>query len=611
MKTTLPLHTPLIATRQNVSNVFATLDESNVKMLGWALTNFIQLQIDKYKPNMLEFYTSYDSITSFKLCPWLRKDALSFDIIKKKWHDMVSFITDSITAGYYVYIIIDEYNIKAYDNYNKNHFQHPVFIYGFDYELQVFNIADFFANRKYSFSTASFDEIESAVLQYDEGYLRGVLLLKEENRDYWYYFSINGVITYLNDYLYSKDSQKRNLTIYSSFYSEYSYKYEYGLNVIDVLIEQVKKYGCITNLSTTVLIEHKVILKHLLVYLNRLGYVLNIDDLYKTYDESHKECEFIRNINIKLRMNPSERLKEKLIHTLQSIKATEEIALTTLLNSILTNPQMRYYTDTSFTLNSYNVKKKSHRHEVIVLGNCIEIKTVDNLITDGVYPEIYIDGVIIENSLYNTEDDIVYKTNSLTNDFHKIIINSNDNCIITTTSAIEHTHKVPKVSFIGCDHLTQGNWQDKYGTQGYIVPAYDYVQPMCGDSFFSKVNLYKTEESPIDINALRTPDDASKRRLSVLFSENHLDVHVLICGDKTQKVSFYLWNYNAIKYAPVIEIIDFETNEILLTVEIGDISTGTYYSFDVLGYVVFRFKYRSDISNQERKYGEISGLFFD
>lgn len=51
------------------------------------------------------------------------------------------------------------YYISAYDNYMKRHMLHIILIYGYDFDKQIFYVADFFKNSKYAFSTCSFQNI--------------------------------------------------------------------------------------------------------------------------------------------------------------------------------------------------------------------------------------------------------------------------------------------------------------------------------------------------------------------------------------------------------------------------------------------------------------------
>ena len=131
----LPVKYPEITSYPHHANLLSILS-NNQEHLAWFYNHYFQLAIresqdkglDFYK--RLDFYIGYGVFTLIKNCPFIADHGLSIDLIRMKWDHIVDFMIDSINCGYYIYFLIDEFYISAYQNaLMKQHFFHDIMIF--------------------------------------------------------------------------------------------------------------------------------------------------------------------------------------------------------------------------------------------------------------------------------------------------------------------------------------------------------------------------------------------------------------------------------------------------------------------------------------------------
>jgi len=284
---------------------------------------------------MLEIYSNY---------PWLIKETINLNFVYSKWPSLTAFIKECINMDYYVLAYIDTFYIKEYSSYNRAHYHHPVFIYGYNDDEETFNIADFFNDKGYNFAKATYQEIENSKIDAStENLFLGVFLFKQDTRHYRHDFSIQCVIPLLEDYLQSRDSNIRNM-IYGSPSLENG-EYTFGLDIYSVLINHVERDIYIENSTTTVLVDHKTIMKELIKYLHKRGYIHNIDDIYIQYDEIYNEARLIRSLINKRRITNDNKIAQRIIAKFNDLKTKEEQAIRLLISLIHPTPFLSFTSD--------------------------------------------------------------------------------------------------------------------------------------------------------------------------------------------------------------------------------------------------------------------------
>jgi len=303
---------------------------------------------------MLEIYGNY---------PWLIKETINLNFAYNKWSSFTAFIKECINMDYYVLAYVDTFYIKEYETYNQAHYHHPVFVYGYNDDDDTFYIADFFTQKGYSFAKASYQEIENSKIDAaTENLFMGVFLFKQDPRHYRHDFSIQCVIPLLEDYLHSRDSNIRNM-IYGSPSLENG-EYTFGLDIYNVLINHVEHDIYIENSTTTVLVDHKTIMKELIKYLYKRGYIHNIDDIYTQYEEIYNETRLIRNLIIKRRLINDDKIAQRIVAKFNALKAKEEQAVRHLISLIHPTPSLSFKPDintiTKVTLQNQDTKTKGN-----------------------------------------------------------------------------------------------------------------------------------------------------------------------------------------------------------------------------------------------------------
>lgn len=116
--------------------------------------------------------------------------------------NIVSFIKEMILKGFYLLITV---NAKYIRNYKKDHdFCHAIFIYGFDDDINMFYVGDFFRNQKYAYEQCSYDEMREAFeMKNKEYWLTGIRLFRKKKNQFQ--FNLQEFRGVLQDYLYPED----------------------------------------------------------------------------------------------------------------------------------------------------------------------------------------------------------------------------------------------------------------------------------------------------------------------------------------------------------------------------------------------------------------------
>ncbi|QNU66155.1 hypothetical protein EHE19_014905 [Ruminiclostridium herbifermentans] len=134
----------------------------------WVFNNFIQVYTLKDLCNkgvrtgtVDFFYNLYGDWTHFylKSNPWIKFSSMPYDFLKLIKTDIIDFIKTCINKNLYLFFDIDMYYISAYKmHYNKTHFLHEIFIYGYDDDKKIFYMGDN-TTGKYTLDQVTYDEI--------------------------------------------------------------------------------------------------------------------------------------------------------------------------------------------------------------------------------------------------------------------------------------------------------------------------------------------------------------------------------------------------------------------------------------------------------------------
>ena len=330
----LPMTYPPITLYPYIANKLSVL-MSYKETLPWYYSNFIQMWTRKIEPSTYWFDFLYARMRGF--CPSYKISLFSKKIIQYKWNSIVDFIIDVIDLGFYVYMNIDTFYISAGGNYNEHHYRHDIFVYGYDKDKKMLNVADFYNAGKYAYSFAGFDEFELAYTNYYKtnqyDFYEGIFVETFESTNY--NFDIKKIANTVNDFLLS-----RNTTIVSD-YEMFDDKENtvYGIQVYDVFSEYLNRLSKRTIEGIDVrpfhmLFDHKVAMLQRLKYLGDSNYLDNTEYISDLYTLLRNECHMIRNMILKSRYTNDTKIYTEAIKKLAIISNTEKKALNALLDSL-------------------------------------------------------------------------------------------------------------------------------------------------------------------------------------------------------------------------------------------------------------------------------------
>lgn len=282
MKKLLHMGTPLLTTYPSLADLSSIL-QNDSRFPAWLCNNFNQLIYFINKSKTSTYYTFLEDI------PTERQDLTSslpmYDYNKMlktfnniRYGKFTDFIVDCINNDYYIRTFIDNYDIMFHKyHYHNIHFIHAKMIYGYDEEAQLVYMSDFANGEKYSFFTASYDEVNNAYndsLDKDNELTKYIMCLKVND-------DINSVdVDYkliedsLLDYINSKDSTCRVLNA-SRWRNHY---FTYGISCYDKIIEDIINNN-VDIRGLNILYDHAVGMEYKINYL----YSLHKFDSNETY----------------------------------------------------------------------------------------------------------------------------------------------------------------------------------------------------------------------------------------------------------------------------------------------------------------------------------------
>ena len=207
MKHILPIKTPKISCYNQHANLLAIISQSEA-YLPWFYNNYFQLQFtndifDESVGARLDF----EMPLLFDGCPYIERQSMGRIFIDRYWKKVSSFLRECIDNGYYVYITIDVFYVDGYHDFQKEHGEHPILIFGYDSTDNTFWTADNFFNGQYATRKIEAEQIEKGYhifAFYDrDAYMDGVTLFKYKNRNQFW--------NWKHDYVFDKKFMKNSV----------------------------------------------------------------------------------------------------------------------------------------------------------------------------------------------------------------------------------------------------------------------------------------------------------------------------------------------------------------------------------------------------------------
>ena len=160
----------------------------------------------------------------------------------------------------------------------------------------------------------------------------------------------------------------------------------------------------------------------------------------------------------------------------------------------------------------------------------------------------------------------------------------------------------PVASFVSTDATTGGNWQGRYGTDGYNVigasasyPTYAQVTPVGASSYVWSTSTTST-------SALENP--AGTGRIAAAWYGSTFTVDVNLLDGQVHTLSLYLLDWGNGGRSESIDVLNASTGVVLASTTAANFSGGEYVIFTVQGNVQLSF---TDLQGPN---AVLNGLFF-
>lgn len=343
----LPVAKPYITHTPVIANMLSIL-QTNPNTESWIANHFVNIFINRDGI----FDNFYDRNMFFYGCPWLQVNQIRREVVLRICHRITDYVKALLAEGFYVYAVGNTEHIPAY--HSEHYWAHNIFIYGYDDELQLFYISDFFVNGKYERATCSYDELEMALQTSNMNRHFVNLIYGIKLKEIEYVFELDWLNEMLKEHLNSENlfckyrtrqdeeyySNKEGNKYYHFTFSEMKAKYYFGISYYDKISEMVLDNSPKLMRPLDLIYEHKLMMSNRIEFLHQNGYLAGED-----YILLSKECKrlidktlVLRNLWIKYRMtmgslNSTKSLKRVYDYVLESknldIEFTKHLILCT------------------------------------------------------------------------------------------------------------------------------------------------------------------------------------------------------------------------------------------------------------------------------------------
>jgi len=159
-------------------------------------------------------------------------------------------------------------------------------------------------------------------------------------------------------------------------------------------------------------------------------------------------------------------------------------------------------------------------------------------------------------------------------------------------------------TFVTTDTVTQGNWQSKYGADGFLVVDDSVSNPSYASATPSLASDYLWSASTSDVRAL-TKRSAADRIAATWYSSSFFYVDLNITDQTVHQVAIYCLDWDSLGRAQTVDVLDAATNAVLDSRNISNFSGGVYLVWNVSGRVRLRVTQTSSNWN-----AVVNGIFF-
>ncbi len=336
----LPMNFPVITSYPTHANILSCLQQYEDSM-QWFYNYYIQL----FAEGVLArgYYVDFCTPVPWRSCPWIDFQRIGKEMVEKKWDSITEFIIDCIDSDYYVFLYLDQFYISEAVPYQKQKYAHDTFIFGYDLQKKLFNVADFYKFSKYYYTSIPFSQIEDAYNNLDLSgvvdNLQGIILIKPVRYDD-YDFNVNIVAGFLNDYLQAKNTFGNYTGGYRKDIGQKNDFWVYGMDVYKLLQDHLQLFlehqASLDIRAFHVLLDHKTLMLNRIKYLMENKHLNNAAPIYEEYKVVKNQAISLRSLAIKAHLTRDEKTIRDTSNTILQIATKERSVLDDLLENIIT-----------------------------------------------------------------------------------------------------------------------------------------------------------------------------------------------------------------------------------------------------------------------------------
>ncbi len=288
---------------------------------NWLYMNFVQLHFSKEE--ISQVYLNYYNcpyigmVNEQSLAPLFletRKD--NVEDVAYLFSGVNDYLFFWLMRSYYVVISIDEYYVPGHGRFQKEHFYHPVLVYGFDEKTKEFIVLDydmklFTARVSYDvFAQADFFQRDYSIMRYR--YISNISAAKME-------FNVNTLTRNLNNFLEGNGENERFVFMLPG------QKGTYGIAIWNDLLNdsEVMELFIKDRRLFYVLYEHANLMKQRIFFLRVRGFLHEEDtkEVLITCGKLLQSTEALKNLVIWFKINnTNDRKKERVTERRAQIK---------------------------------------------------------------------------------------------------------------------------------------------------------------------------------------------------------------------------------------------------------------------------------------------------
>ena len=355
MNKILPFEEKAIITSYPHYSFMCSMIQTKENGLEWIYQAYIQLRsidirgTEKFsRDSRLSFYPGAGATEGdlWDLCPFIDKFVIPRHLLLKSRTSHTEFIKGLIDKDLYAMLYIDQFFIE--DVRQMDVFYHPLFIYGYDDDKQVFHCADCFENLKYGVKEVSYKCFEMASRKfYSNDLMNGIVCFKL--KDYVSSgFSIDFVKKQLSDYL---DSGANQIDYYNKIkmptgvriIGDTEWRDAFGIKAYDqikLILEDILFSKYPWNAKIILAPDLRLVVDHSLLNLRRYSFIVEKygltenEKLVKDMENQFAKARIIENLLLKYSLSPDLDYVSKMLSKINKFVEDEKEITAQLLKEL-------------------------------------------------------------------------------------------------------------------------------------------------------------------------------------------------------------------------------------------------------------------------------------